>query len=138
MRKFFSLNPSRSFAALLLLVHGLTIAAVAMLPVPVWLRWVVAACLLCSLVYYLRRDAWLSLSTSCVALSLEGEHVVFTTRSGDELAGRLQRDSVVSPALVVVNVLPQGARFSRSVVIFPDAIAAESFRELRVALRWRS
>ncbi len=138
MQKHYSLNSSRTFAALLLLLHGFALAALLMLPAPAWAKWCSAACLLCSLAYYLRRDAWLSLPTSCVALLLQGEHVVFTTRSGNELGGQLLRDSVVSPAVVILNVMPQGANFSRSVVIFPDAIAAESFRELRVALRWGS
>ena len=124
--------------ALLLLIHGITLATLMILPAAVWLRWIGAVCLLCSLAYYLRRDACLSLSSSCVALRVEGEYVVLTTHGGNELVGQLLRDSVVSPAVVVLNVLPQGARFSRSVVIFPDAIAAEAFRELRVVLRWAS
>jgi toxin CptA len=48
------------------------------------------------------------------------------------------RDSLVTPYLTVLNVLPQGARFSRSVVILPDSLDAESFRQLRVWLKWGS
>jgi toxin CptA len=118
------------------LIHGLAFVTLLVLPGMVWARWIIAACLLCSLAWYLRRDAWLSMPTSCVALRVEGDHVVLVTRDGKELAGQVQRDSLVSAAVLVLNVLPQGARFARSVVIFPDAIAAEAFRELRVILRW--
>ncbi len=136
MQNHFSLSASRIFAILLLLIHGVSLATLAVLPVTAWLKWAGAAACLFSLSYYLRRDAWLSLSSSCVAVRVEGGQVVLATQGGRELAGQLQRDSVVTPYLVVLNVLPQGARFARSVVIFPDAIAAEAFRELRVILRW--
>ncbi len=108
-----------------------------MLPVSGWSKWLFASCLLFTLIYYLRRDALLLLPASCVALRVEGVHVVLTTRDGNELAGHLQGDSVVSSFVVVLNVLPQGARFARGVVIFPDALEAEPFRELRMMLRWK-
>lgn len=59
-----------------------------------------------------------------------------TTRSGLEFAGLVMSDSVVTPYMTLLRILPQGAHLTRNVVIFPDAIGAESFRELRVALRW--
>lgn len=138
VQKQFSLNSSRIFTALLLLVHGITLSALLSLPVATWIKLLVAICLLCSLVYYLRREAWLFLSTSCVSLHLDGTEIVLFTRGGMELAGTLARDSFVSPLVVILNIKIQGAPFPRSVIIFPDAIATESFRELRVALRWRS
>jgi len=47
-----------------------------------------------------------------------------------------QSDSLVTPFITVLNVLPQGARLARSVVILPDSLDAESFRQLRVWLKW--
>ncbi|MBI3902775.1 MAG: hypothetical protein HY306_07520 [Nitrosomonadales bacterium] len=36
----------------------------------------------------------------------------------------------------MLNVLPQGARFARSMIILPDSLDVESFRQLRVWLKW--
>lgn len=136
MQNHFPLNPSRILAALLLLIHVMSLAVVLLLPVPLWGKLAGLGGLCCSLYYYLRRDARLSLSTSCVALRLEKTRVVLIFRNGQELAGELLSDSVVMPFMTLLRVLPQDTRFARSVVIFPDAIAPEQFRALRVALRW--
>jgi hypothetical protein len=136
MQKHFRLHSSYILTALLLLIHVLALASVLRLPVPAWGKWATAISLLASLIYYLRRNAWRSLSTSWVAFRLEKTHVVLIARNGQELAGQLLSDSVVMPFMTLLRILPHGARFARSVVIFPDAIAPESFRQLRVLLRW--
>lgn len=136
MQNHFSLNASRTLAALLLLLHALSVLVILLIPLPLWARWAVMCALLGSLVYYLRRDAWRSLPTSCVALRLEKARIVLIARNGQEIAGQVLSNSVVMPFMTLVRVLPQGAQFARSVVIFPDAIAHEQFRALRVALRW--
>lgn len=136
MQKHFSLHSSYTLAAILLAIHAVALGALLPLPVPAWMKWVAVPCLLFSLVYYLRRDARRSSSTSCVAFRLEETHMVLITRNGQEVTGRLLRDSVVMPFMTLLRILPDGARFARSVVIFPDALAPESFRQLRVLLRW--
>ncbi|HSI38251.1 MAG TPA: protein YgfX [Methylotenera sp.] len=45
----------------------------------------------------------------------------------------VREDSVVTPYLTVVNF---ESFWSRSLVILPDAVDAESYRQLRVRLRW--
>ena len=95
-----------------------------------------AALLVFSLVYYLRRDALLLLQSSNVAIRLDGDQAVLTTRSGSMIPGQILRGSVVTPVLTILNILPQGKKWSRSVVIFPDSLDKERFRELRVLLKW--
>ena len=95
-----------------------------------------AILLVFGLVYYLFRDAWLLLPSSHVAIQLQGNDIVLFTRGGDELQGQVLRDSVVTHVLTILNVLPQGKRTARSVIIFPDTLDKELFRELRVHLRW--
>ncbi len=73
-----------------------------------------------------------------MALLLEEEQAVLTLRGGDQLAGQVLRTTLVTPFLTVLNVRPQGARLARSVVILPDSLNAESFRQLRVRLKWGS
>ncbi|MDE2311416.1 MAG: hypothetical protein KGL01_11420 [Betaproteobacteria bacterium] len=136
MRRQFTLQPSHYLAAVLIAAHGVTLAVLFPLALPLWAKAALASLLLLSLVHHLRRDAWLSAPAAGVALMLEDERAVLTTRGGEQLAVRILRDSLVTPFLTVLNVLPQGARFARSVVILPDTLDAESFRQLRVWLKW--
>ena len=136
MQRQFKFRPSRYFAAMLVAAHGITLVALLPLALPGWARVALAALILFSLAYHLRRDAWLSTPSAGVALTLEGDRVVLTTRGGGQLAGRILRDSLVTPFLTVLNILPQGAHLARSVIILPDSLDVESFRQLRVCLRW--
>ncbi len=127
---------SAYLAAILIAAHGAALLALLSLALPLWAQIVLAMLLLVSLLFYLRRDAWLSAPSSAIALLLEGDRVVLTTRSGDLWPGQLLRDSLVTPLLTVINVLPHGARFARNIIILPDSLDAESFRQLRVWLKW--
>lgn len=55
---------------------------------------------------------------------------------GQAQAGRLCPGSFVAPWLVVVRWRPEGARFTRTVLVPPDAVEPDAFRRLRVLLRW--
>jgi len=123
---------------MLIATHGATIMALFPLAFPVWAKMALTFLVLLSLGYHLRREAWLSAPSATVAMMLEGTQVVVTTRGGKQWLGQILRDSLVTPYLTVLNVLPQGARFARSVVILPDSMDAESFRQLRVWLKWNS
>ena len=136
MPNYFKLYPSRFCSAILFLAYSLTILSVFLLPIVELAKAALTVLLVCAMVYYLRRDAWLLLSSSHVALRLEENHIVLITRGGGEVPGLVLRDSVVTPALTILNVLPQGKKTARSVVIFPDSIDAERSRELRVLLKW--
>ena len=136
MQQQFNLQPSRYLAATLIVAHGVAIAALFPLAFPVWAKLALACVMLFSLVYHLRRDAWLSAPSSSKVLTLKSEQVVLTTHGGEPLAGQVLRDSMVTPLITVLNILPQGAHFARSVVILTDSLDAESFRQLRVWLKW--
>jgi len=123
-------------SAFLLSGYLLAILIIFILPIVVLAKAALAVLLGCTLVYYLRRDALLLSSSSHVAISLGGEEVTLTTRNGSELHGQILRDSVVTPFLAILNVLPQDGKRVRSVVIFPDSLERERFRELRVLLKW--
>jgi toxin CptA len=133
---YFMLHPSRVCSILLLSVYLLAILSILMLPILALAKAALALILVCSLVYCLYRDAWLLLSSSCVALHLDGNNIILATRSGGKLTGQVLRDSVVTPVLTVLNVSVQGMKSTRSVVVFPDSMDKERFRELRVLLKW--
>ena len=58
----------------------------------------------------------------------------------DQACGRRQgvvrAGCLVAPWLTIVRWRPEGARFDRTILILPDMLAHERFRELRVLLRW--
>jgi toxin CptA len=135
MRQF-QFHPSRYFAAILVAAHITAIAALLSLVMPLWTKVAWIFPVLFSLIHHLRRDAWLSSPSAVTSLRLEQEQIMLITRSGEQVAGRILRDTLVTPCITVLNVLPHGARLARSVVILPDSLDAESFRQLRVWLKW--
>lgn len=135
-RQQFDIGPSRLLAAILALAHGVALAALIPLAFPVWAKVALALVILFSLWHHLRRDALLSRPSSCTVLVLEKGEAALTLRDGKLLAGRVSRDSVVTPFLAVLNIVPGRSLFSRSVIILPDSLDPESFRQLRVWLKW--
>ena len=135
MSRHFEFNPSHYLAALLLLVHGACLVVLPLLALPRWSVAALMAIVAGSLAYHLWRDAWLRAPDSCIALLLERNDAVLTLRDGNQLRGRVEQ-GLVTPMLTVLNVLPDGARATRSLVILPDSLSAEAFRQLRVLLRW--
>ena len=70
-----------------------------------------------------------------LAVDLEGR-VEAVGDTGTARIGRLAHGSFVAPWLVVVRWRPDGARFTRTVLVPPDAVDPDAFRRLRVLLRW--
>ncbi|MBI3903231.1 MAG: hypothetical protein HY306_09895 [Nitrosomonadales bacterium] len=105
MQRQFTIHPSRYLAAALIAAHGVTLAALFPLALPVWAQASLGIMVLCSLGYHLRRDAWLSAPDSGVALLLDGDRVVLTTRSGQQVMAQVLRDSLVTPYSYCVTKL---------------------------------
>lgn len=135
MRQHIELSPSRYLALTLIAAHGMAMA-VSLLLLPLWAGMAAALLLLVSLRQCLLCHVWLSLPHSCAGLVLEEEGAVFIRRDGAHLPCRILPGSLVSPWLTVLNAQPQNARGVLSIVILPDSLDAESFRQLRVRLRW--
>jgi toxin CptA len=135
-RQQFEIKPSRSLATIFALAHGAALAALIPLAFPAWAKAALALVILFSLWHHLRRDTLLSEPSSCTALVLEKGAVALTLRDGKSLAGTVSRDSVVTPLLTLLNIKTGRGLLSRSVIILPDSMDAESFRRLRVWLKW--
>jgi len=56
--------------------------------------------------------------------------------AGREREGLLRDGSFVAPWLTLVRWRPSGARFDRTFLLVPGMLETESFRRLRVLLRW--
>jgi toxin CptA len=94
--------------------------------------------LVASLIQYLVREAWRIGSSSIVELQCEREGgALIKTRSGKEWEARVLGSSFVAPYLTIVLLKPAAGRRVRAVLILPDAVEPELFRQLRVWLKWR-
>lgn len=111
------------------------LAVLPLLALPAWAAVALAFVIAFSLVYHWLRDAWLRLPDSCVGASF-GDETVLTLRSGRQLQGRLAGDALVTPYLTVLTVALDESRGTRSLVVLPDSLDAEAFRQLRLWLKW--
>lgn len=94
-----------------------------------------------SLAFYLWRIVLLRSPQSIVAIEIgdgDKQKIAFQTRNGRWHACRLLGTSFVSPGLTILNLNPEDARLMRSVVIVPDNVQSEDFRQLRIWLRWKA
>jgi toxin CptA len=126
------------------LAHVSAISLLWPLMLPVAAKLASTAALAISLVIYLRHYAWRNSPGSITGLSLADDMTcTLETRRGERIAYALLGSSFVAPYLTVLELKPlNDTRWSHrlrscSVVILPDAIAAEDFRRLRVLLRWK-
>jgi toxin CptA len=138
MQRQFNLQPSVYFTIALIASHGVALAVLAPLALPLWARILLASFVITSLLYHVWHDAWLLALSSNKTLLVDGDMVQLVARNGDQVTARVLADSLVTPYITLLNVLPQGSYFTRSVIILPDSLDAESFRQLRVWLRWEN
>lgn len=134
----FRLGASRRLAALLIAAHLLAAGGLIASGVD---RVVCGALLLPlagSLMFHLRRHAWLSDSRAVVAVALSDSlDCEAEERNGRAFAGSVLGTTFVAPWLVVINLESERRGLPRVIVVMPDAVDPESFRALRVWLRWR-
>lgn len=138
MQRQFNLQPSICFTIVLVVSHGAMLAVLVPLALPLWAKILLASLVLTSMLYHVWHDAWLLALSSNKTLLLDGGIILLVARNGDQVIARVLTDSLVTPFITVLNVLPQGSYLARSVIILPDSLDAESFRQLRVWLRWGS
>jgi hypothetical protein len=136
MQTHYMLRPSQYLTFVIWVATSLPLGLLFILPWGVMLRMCFGLLLIVACVTVLLRDARLSLAYSCIEFRLEENGIIsLGLRDGRKLAGRLGAGGVIFPFVVLVNVrLEQGGR--RSLVLLRDCMGADSFRHLRVALRW--
>lgn len=136
-QRYYKLRLSGLLTLLFLLLSIASVISVWMLPLPKVASLILTIVLLCWLVYRCVLDANLRMGWSCVAFRLEDdEKVVLVLRDGRQLSGLVSDDSVVTPYIVILNVLLGEQSGRRSLLILRDGMGKESFRLLRIALRW--
>ena len=150
------LKPSMRLAVMLSLAHFFAIGLLWPLMLPTAVKLTGSILLALSLFFYLRRYALLRSPESVMGLELSDEIAcTLELRNGERIACTLLGSSFVAPYLTVLELKPQKLQgllqslippvslkplrrsLPRSVVILPDAIDTEKFRQLRVLLRWK-
>jgi len=139
------LKPSKRLALTLTLAHCTAIVLVWPLDLHTLIKLASTILLAASQVFYVRRYAWLDSPRSVTGFELSDNMTcVLKTRQGKSTAFALLGSSFVAPYLTVLELKPleppplwQSVLASHSVVILPDGIDAEDFRQLRVLLRWK-
>ena len=126
------LRPSRLLACILVLAHGLALAA-AWIALGGWARDLALAGILASLGACLARGRRVPAS---LELHEDGR-AAWLTRQGGWRQGALGKNNFVSAALVILE-LTSGDEGRYWMVLLGDSVSTEDFRRLRVWLRWRS
>lgn len=97
-----------------------------------WARLCLSVTILISLFHQLYLHAWARQSWR--TFSLDKKNVLVDTLGGDQLSGELTHQTVITPYCVVLCARLRGLPVCQ--VIFPDAMQADAFRELRVRLKF--
>jgi toxin CptA len=128
---------------LIICAMGVGAVLILILPALIWqIKLLLSICILTAVIYTVCQYGLLLLPWSCLALNINSSNQVqLVYRNGKVLSVEVCRDSVVTPYLTVINCKVQDANLfarllSPHLVILPDMLEAEAYRQLRVWLRW--
>lgn len=131
-------KPSYLLAAILLVAHVASTILLWILPIFWIIKCMISILIVISLIYYLRQDALLLAKNAITEFTLvEKNHCTVTTRSNVVFVCNILNNSFVAPYLTVLILQPEGNFFTDSIVILPDGIDTEAYRQLRVWLHWK-
>ena len=98
-------------------------------------RWLGYLTVSVSALWMFWRDAALRSGHSCIALAYgKDRSVSLTFRNGGQMSGVVGDGSLVTPWLILLNVMTDG-HGRRSLLLFPDTMTTDEHRRLRVLLR---
>lgn len=133
-----TLRPSWLLALCLATMHVLALGSAWLIPLALAVKIGMAVVLSSSLLFGLRQHVWRAGKRSVCAIRLTGEcEISLQGQDGTWLEAAILPSSFISPYLTVLNLKIETERRARHVVLLPDAMDAEQFRQLRVWLRWR-
>lgn len=133
-----ALRPSQRLARWLLLGNASAATSVLIVAIPWWLKIVLVLAVALSWGYSLAQQAWHLLPYSIVALQADREGgLVVKTRDGRELTVQVLPASSVAAFLTIIVFKPFEGGRTQAVLILPDSLPPELFRQLRVWLKWK-
>jgi toxin CptA len=128
---------------IVLVLAGVFFSAMCLLlPAPLWLKALLVLVVLVLVAYSSLRYALLRWPNAVVALHVnKSNQLQLVLNNGQQVEMMVQANTVVTAYLTVLNCVAKEASlvqtlFTTSIVILPDAVDAENFRQLRVWLRW--
>lgn len=122
--------------SILLAIHVAAFASLWMLALSIWISLLLCVLLAIHLTYQLGKVRLVS-SDAVREFTFEAEGLVLGLSEREKITGTLRASTLVTPWLLVLNVSPANSRWERSVLILNDSLDKESFRKLRVFLRWQ-
>jgi len=132
-----ALGPSRLVGAAVGVATLATMVVVLVLPLESWQHAAGCAAVLGWAWLAFTRVALRRGAGTVTELRLAPDLVLVVNRGDGRLvAGHVRSSTYVSASLTSIVWRPDGARWSRSVLIVPDMLPAEEFRRLRVMLRY--
>jgi toxin CptA len=133
-----ALTSSLYLTIVLTTAHVACAALLIPLDLSLWVKISIGVVLAVSLTHSLLHHALRRSPSSLIALELRDEdRAAVQTRDGEWHEARVLPTTYVSPVLTVINLRIPPRILAQHAVIVPDAVVAEDFRALRVALRWR-
>jgi toxin CptA len=129
-----TIRPSRLLAGLLCFVHGGAALCLPPLDVPAWIKVLLGILVALSFIVTIRRALLLD-ANAIVGLVWDVEdNWTLISAAGNALNARLEPGSYVHPWLMVLNFYTDAKWRNTAVVLFPDALDAQTHRRLRVRL----
>ena len=131
-----TLRSSISLSIAFTVAHGAAAAIVPLLAVPLWLELGLLAAVATSLARALRHYAWLTSRDAVTAIDIVEEGATVYSRGGRYERARVLGTTYVSAVMTVLNLRLPGRVWPRHVILVADNVEPETFRQLRVRLRW--
>ncbi|MFA7279686.1 MAG: protein YgfX [Sterolibacterium sp.] len=129
-----TLQGSRRLDLLLLAAHGFALAVLGAISAPDWMRWILLLLVCCSFGLTWQRTHGVK---RIVRLLLRADGKLEYVRSNGETGEtRVHPHSTVTPYLTVLLL-----RFDmrlEALVLLPDSLPEEAYRQLRLWLRWQA
>jgi toxin CptA len=128
---------SARLACYLLATHLLAFVTITLLVRPWWLALGLVIGTLFSLIYSYRAHLLYRGKRTIRSAEMNGQNEwLITQTDGVEIAAELQPSSYIHPLLSLLNFRSEQGR-ERSLILLPDGIDGDTFRRLRVRLKWK-
>ena len=130
-------KPSRLLATVLLVAHLAGVITILVLPLPLWSKFIALPILGASAWHYVRAYALLAAPTAVRGLRILSNGNLEIDR-GKWQSAELIGEQFIHPQLTIIRCRVESNRRPIAIVILPDMLDRETFRALRVRLKWRA
>lgn len=130
-------KPSRLLAIVLLVAHIASTILILILPLPPWSKFLALPIIVASAWHNVRTYALLATLTAVRGVRILSNGNLEIDR-GKWQSATLIGEQFIHPQLTIIRCKTETSRRSIAIVILPDMLDVETFRALRVRLKWRT